>query len=173
MKSDQISFEIALEDFDLTRLPVDQALLKSDKELLASTVRAYYEDCFRELGGSTAILVANGKVSVTWFGGDESPVKAVLDHAIRLLNQGEFSAAEPLLRGILARDERNGAALYNLGLMLSDSGRLDEAIEFAQLTKVPRVYLTHISHQMGLHDQVDAALPDGIHLAYDGLRLEV
>ncbi len=50
---------------------------------------------------------------------------------------------------------------------------LDEAIEFAQLTKVPRVYLTHISHQMGLHDQVDAALPDGIHLAYDGLRLEV
>jgi len=129
MKSDQISFEIALEDFDLSRLPVDQALLKSDKELLASTVRAYYEDCFRELGGSTAILVANGKVSVTWFGGDESPVKAVLDHAIRLLNQGEFSAAEPLLRGILARDERNGAALYNLGMMLSDSGRFDEAIE--------------------------------------------
>jgi phosphoribosyl 1,2-cyclic phosphate phosphodiesterase len=50
---------------------------------------------------------------------------------------------------------------------------LDEAIEFAQLTKVSRVYLTHISHQMGLHDQVDAELPDGIHLAYDGLRLEV
>jgi phosphoribosyl 1,2-cyclic phosphate phosphodiesterase len=50
---------------------------------------------------------------------------------------------------------------------------LDEAIEFAQSTKVPRVYLTHISHQMGLHEQVDAELPDGIHLAYDGLRLEV
>ena len=50
---------------------------------------------------------------------------------------------------------------------------LDEAIEFAKLTKVTRVYVTHISHQMGLHDQVDAALPDGIHLAYDGLRLEV
>lgn len=65
MKSDQISFEIALEDFDLSRLPVDEALLRADKELLASTVRAYYEDCFRELGGSTAIAVANGKVSVT------------------------------------------------------------------------------------------------------------
>lgn len=129
MNTDHISFELSLEDFDISRLPVDKALLEADKKLLASTVRAYYEDCFRELGGSTAIAVANGKVSVTWFGGDESPANAVLDHAIRLLKQGEVEAAEPLLRSILARDGRNGAALYNLGMMLSDSGRLDEAID--------------------------------------------
>lgn len=129
MTSNHISFEISLEDFDLSRLPVDRALLEADKELLASTVRAYYEDCFRELGGSTAIAVANGKVSVAWFGGDGSPANAVLDHAIRLLKQGELEAAEPLLRSILARDGRNGATLYNLGMMLSDSGRLDEAID--------------------------------------------
>jgi len=129
MKSDLISFEIALEDFDLSRLPVDEALLKGDKELLASTVLAYYEDCFRELGGSTAIAVANSKVSVTWIGGDSNPVKTVLDHAIRLLNQGEFTAAEPLLQSIIAREPRNGAALYNLGMMLSNAVRFEEAID--------------------------------------------
>jgi len=129
MKSQQISFEISLEDFDLSRLPVDQALLKADKSLLASTVQAYYEDCFRNLGGSTSIVIADGKVSVTWFGGGEKLEQAVLDHAVNLLNQREFSAAEPLLRSILARDPKNGAALYNLGMMLSDSGRFDEAIE--------------------------------------------
>ena len=129
MKSQQISFEISLEDFDLSRLPVDQALLKADKSLLASTVQAYYEDCFRNLGGSTSIVIADGKVSVTWFVGGEKLEQAVLDHAVNLLNQREFSAAEPLLRSILAHEPKNGAALYNLGMMLSDAGRLDEAIE--------------------------------------------
>jgi tetratricopeptide (TPR) repeat protein len=128
MKSQQISFEISLEDFDLSRLPVDESLLKGDKDLLAATVRAYYEDCFRNLGGSTSILISGGKVSVTWFGG-ETLEQAVLDHAVSLLHQREFSAAEPLLRSVLGRDPKNGSALYNLGMMLSDSGRLDEAIE--------------------------------------------
>lgn len=128
MKSQQVSFEISLEDFDLSRLPVDEGLLKADKDLLAATVRAYYEDCFRSLGGSTSILIADGKVSVTWFGG-ETLEQAVLDHAVSLLHQREFSAAEPLLRSILGHDPKNGAALYNLGMMLSDAGRLDEAIE--------------------------------------------
>ena len=128
MKSQQISFEISLEDFDLSRLPVDESLLKADKDLLAATVRAYYEDCFRNLGGSTSILISAGKVSVTWFGG-ETLEQSVLDHAVSLLHQREFSAAEPLLRSILGRDPKNGSALYNLGMMLSDAGRLDEAIE--------------------------------------------
>ena len=129
MNPGQITFELLLSDFDLSRLPVDEAALKADGGLLASTVRAYYEDCFRKLGGSTAIAVADGKISVTWFGGDEKPAEAILNHAIHLLTQGEFHAAEPLLRGLLAHDPRNGAVLYNLGMMLSDQGRLDEAIE--------------------------------------------
>ena len=48
---------------------------------------------------------------------------------------------------------------------------LDEAVEFARETEVPNVYFTHISHQMGLHDEVNAELPIGMSLAYDGLKL--
>ena len=48
---------------------------------------------------------------------------------------------------------------------------LGEAIEMAQELKVPTAYFTHISHQLGLHDEVESELPDGIHLAYDGLEL--
>lgn len=37
----------------------------------------------------------------------------------------------------------------------------------------PRVsYLTHISHRLGLHEEVETALPAGVHLAYDGLIVE-
>jgi phosphoribosyl 1,2-cyclic phosphate phosphodiesterase len=50
---------------------------------------------------------------------------------------------------------------------------LKEAIEVAKSADVGGVYFTHISHQLGLHDAVEADLPDGMHLAYDGLVLEI
>lgn len=48
---------------------------------------------------------------------------------------------------------------------------LEEAIEMAQELKMPVTYFTHISHQLGRHSDIEAELPDGIHLAYDGLEL--
>jgi phosphoribosyl 1,2-cyclic phosphate phosphodiesterase len=50
---------------------------------------------------------------------------------------------------------------------------LDEAIALGKELDVPEVYLTHISHQLGLHEAVSAELPPGTHLAYDGLSLEI
>jgi phosphoribosyl 1,2-cyclic phosphate phosphodiesterase len=49
---------------------------------------------------------------------------------------------------------------------------LNEAIEVAKETGAENTYFTHISHQMGLHNTVNAELPHGMHLAYDGLVLE-
>jgi phosphoribosyl 1,2-cyclic phosphate phosphodiesterase len=48
---------------------------------------------------------------------------------------------------------------------------LEEAIEMVQELNIPEAYLTHISHQLGLHEEIESELPDGIHLAYDGLEL--
>lgn len=50
---------------------------------------------------------------------------------------------------------------------------LEEAVALVQELGVPRAYFTHISHQLGKHREVEATLPRGIHLAYDGLVLEV
>jgi len=50
---------------------------------------------------------------------------------------------------------------------------LDEAIALIQELKPEQAYITHISHQMGLHDVVEQELPDGIFLAYDGLTLNL
>ncbi len=49
---------------------------------------------------------------------------------------------------------------------------LAEAVEVAKSVHVEDTYFTHISHQLGLHDAVDSDLPEGMHLAYDGLELE-
>ena len=48
---------------------------------------------------------------------------------------------------------------------------LDEAIEFAEKIGAEQTYFTHISHNLGLHEEVEKELPIGMKLAYDGLTL--
>jgi phosphoribosyl 1,2-cyclic phosphate phosphodiesterase len=48
---------------------------------------------------------------------------------------------------------------------------LEEALQLIAELAPERAYLTHISHLMGLH--ADVALPPHVHLAYDGLKVEV
>lgn len=50
---------------------------------------------------------------------------------------------------------------------------LDEAIAIAQEVKAERTFLTHISHQLGLHNEVEKELPQGTHLGFDGLELTI
>lgn len=49
---------------------------------------------------------------------------------------------------------------------------LAEAVALSQQLQIPTTYLTHISHQLGRHEQVENELPPGTHLAYDGLIIE-
>ncbi|TCS85458.1 phosphoribosyl 1,2-cyclic phosphate phosphodiesterase [Anseongella ginsenosidimutans] len=48
---------------------------------------------------------------------------------------------------------------------------LDEAVRLAGELGAERTYLTHISHKLGRHAEIESKLPPGIHLAYDGLVL--
>lgn len=50
---------------------------------------------------------------------------------------------------------------------------LSEAVAMAAQLQVPQTWLTHISHQMGKHDDVNAELPGGIALAYDTLQIKI
>ncbi|NML20554.1 MBL fold metallo-hydrolase [Pseudoflavitalea sp. G-6-1-2] len=50
---------------------------------------------------------------------------------------------------------------------------LSEAIAISQELKIPQSFFTHISHQLGKHQDVSAELPENISLAYDGMRLQV
>ncbi|MEY3178114.1 MAG: hypothetical protein RL675_127 [Bacteroidota bacterium] len=50
---------------------------------------------------------------------------------------------------------------------------LQEAIDLSVELQVPTTYFTHISHQLGLHEEVSKELPAGMFLAYDGLVLHV
>lgn len=48
-----------------------------------------------------------------------------------------------------------------------------EAIALAEELKAKKTYFIHMSHQLGLHDEVNLELPPHIQLSYDGLSIEV
>lgn len=50
---------------------------------------------------------------------------------------------------------------------------LEEAVQFIEKIKPDKAYLTHISHQMGLQEEVNRELPSGIECAYDGLKIQM
>ena len=50
---------------------------------------------------------------------------------------------------------------------------LEQALEFIKIVKPKKAYLTHISHMLGFHDEVQKILPENVFLAYDGLEITV
>lgn len=50
---------------------------------------------------------------------------------------------------------------------------LSEALDLVNELKPEKAYFTHISHQMGFYDDVQAELPANVYLAYDELTIEV
>jgi phosphoribosyl 1,2-cyclic phosphate phosphodiesterase len=50
---------------------------------------------------------------------------------------------------------------------------VDEALEIINKINPKKTLFTHISHNMGFHEEVCQKLPDSVSLAYDGLVVEV
>lgn len=50
---------------------------------------------------------------------------------------------------------------------------LKEALDFITLVQPKKAYLTHISHIMGYHEEVQKNLPDNVFLAYDNLEITI
>lgn len=48
-----------------------------------------------------------------------------------------------------------------------------DALELIGRVKPRMAYLTHMSHDVGLHEQAQRRLPDGVMFAYDGLKVEI
>lgn len=50
---------------------------------------------------------------------------------------------------------------------------LEEALEFIEKIKPKKAYLTHISHMLGFHEEVEKSLSENVFLAYDNLKITV
>ena len=50
---------------------------------------------------------------------------------------------------------------------------LEEALDFINLIQPQKTYITHISHILGFHKEVQQKLPKNVYLAYDNLEITI
>ena len=50
---------------------------------------------------------------------------------------------------------------------------LKEALSLIKIIKPKKTYLTHISHLLGFHNEVEKTLPESVFLSYDGLKIDL
>jgi len=50
---------------------------------------------------------------------------------------------------------------------------LKEALDFIHLVQPKKAYITHISHLLGFHNEVQQNLPKNVYLAYDNLEITI
>ncbi|MCK9312175.1 MAG: MBL fold metallo-hydrolase [Bacteroidales bacterium] len=72
--------------------------------------------------------------------------------------------------------------LYHLKILIVDALRtekhishntLQQALDLIDAVNPEKAYLIHMSHQMGLHREVDISLPEHVQLAYDGFVIDI
>ena len=131
MNIDPITFEIKIDDFDfdILPIPIDGDLLKENRELRKKAVSLYYEDYFKHAGGEIEIEIVAEYIKIFWSPLSYSEIDMAIEQAIKLLEKRAYSHAEPILRAVATRYPDRKDVLFNYGMMLSDQGRLDEAIK--------------------------------------------
>ncbi|GGX04576.1 MBL fold metallo-hydrolase [Aquimarina muelleri] len=50
---------------------------------------------------------------------------------------------------------------------------LEEALQFIEEIQPEKAYLTHISHMLGFHEEVEKTLPKNVFIAYDNLKITI
>ncbi|SRR6056297_167559 len=121
--------------FELSELPENYKNLSSTE--LNGAVSSFFSKYFREMGGEATVDIQNDYVIVQWFPNSLSDTENAIQEAIDLLNQGKISQGEAMLAALCKRFPDNPTILYNYGMILSEKGQLEEAIDMlSRLTEI-------------------------------------
>jgi Flp pilus assembly protein TadD len=127
-KPDALTFTLATEDFDVSLLPSHAR--DRNTPAFHEAVRVYLQDEFKRFGGWSNVQVDAERIEVSWTPDRQPPDP--LEQIVGKLQRGDYSGATTLLQLFLSDRPNDVNLLYNLGMALSDVGRLAEAEEHLQ-----------------------------------------
>jgi tetratricopeptide (TPR) repeat protein len=122
---DDLVFTLAWDDIAPATLPEDSRQPGSDAFRRAVTV--FLQGQYEPLGGRARIIFNDAERTLTVQWAKRGGFQSVEDRARDALARGEFGVAVPLLKALIAAEPGNATLLYNLGMVYSDQGRLEEA----------------------------------------------
>lgn len=125
MANDDLSFTLAWVDIDPAILPSDSQSPGTD--VFRSAVTAFLQRQYEGLGGKARIIFndTDGTLTVHW--SKTSGFQHVEQKALEALNQRDFGTAIPLLKALIAKNPKDVTHLYNIGMVYSDQGKLEQA----------------------------------------------
>ncbi len=126
MKQEPLVFTFPLDEFDLDKLPVDPAILRSNLGLLKEAISTYYSNIFKTIGGEAQVSIRQNTVTVRWV--PTSGLAGLVEHGVALLQKGDPGTGMRLLQSALCQEPDNPSILFNLGMAYSDMGNLSEAL---------------------------------------------
>lgn len=123
MSSEPQHFVISEQDFDLMLLPKVGRVPGTAE--FRKHVTKYFRKQYADHPGEVSVEFSSGTIIVTWIAAESEadPQQAIID----LLNAGDYDRAAPMLQSLLQANPNDHMALYNLGMVYSDQGRLDDA----------------------------------------------
>ena len=122
-EGEEYSYLISVEDFDKSLLPPEART--PGTEAFDREVSSLLEREFHSFGGRVRIVVDASSISVTWHADPKGP--DAVESVVRRLEQGQYALAIQMLEILRQRRPDDIGVLYNLGMTLSDVGRVEEA----------------------------------------------
>ncbi len=127
-KTDALTFTLATEDFDTSLLPPEAR--DRNAPAFREAVRSYLQGEFGRFGGWNTVQVDTRSIEVSWTPDGQPPDP--LEQIIGKLQRQDYAGAITLLQLFLSDRPNDVNLLYNLGMALSDTGKLAEAAEHLQ-----------------------------------------
>jgi len=120
---EEFSYLIAVENIDASLLPANARTPGTDE--FRDAVTRLIEKDYANFGGYVRIVVGNANVQVYWRLDPNAPDP--IEVVVGKLKKGDFDEAVRLLEYLRLQQPDDVNVLYNLGMALSDMGRLPEA----------------------------------------------
>jgi len=171
---------LGLDDLRPLTFKREQKLPLYADERTAKTIERVFSYAFDRVSTyATRPLVKLHRLNGTFelFGAKFLPLKVM--HGDTEVTAYRFGSAA-YLTDFSTIPEETMAALHGLDLLFLDALRrrphpshssLDESLKIVETLKPKRAFFVHMSHDLG-HEETNRSLPDGVRLAYDGLKLD-